>query len=109
MICGMSPQEAPAVIALLEKEHYTILECSDHQAGLYGLTLVPEIVIVHLEPEELVPSLLATRLRNLLSSLGESTRIFASFNPEACEQRIRRLGLPFDGVIPLRVLLSQAA
>ena len=109
MIYGENPKERQRLAAVLEKHHYIILECPDHQSGLCGLTLAPDLVIMHLEPDELIPSSRVDRLRELLHALGESQRIFASWKPDGCWQRICALGLPCDGIIPLSDIRAQAA
>jgi hypothetical protein len=99
MICSKNLEERQRLAAILKKLLYTILECPDHLSGLYGLTLAPDLVIMHLELNELVPSPQMDCLRELLRALGESQRIFASQEPNGCWQRICALKLPCDGII----------
>ncbi|MFH1367020.1 MAG: hypothetical protein ABIH38_03455 [Patescibacteria group bacterium] len=109
MVCEKNPEARKRLAQLLEKHHYLILECPDHQTGLCGLTLAPDLIIMHLEPEDLIPCSLVDRLRELLCVLGESRRIFASFQPESCWQKIRALALPCDGMICLSDIIAEAA
>lgn len=109
MICEKDPAERQRIAAVLKRHRYKILECPDHESGLAGLSLAPDLVIIHLEPDETYPCSMVDRLRELLKSLGESQRIFASWKPADCWRQIQTLDLPCDDILPLAAIRTQAA
>jgi len=102
MICEKDQEERERLARILIKHRYLVVECDSRQDGLGAMNFqAPDVVILHLEPDENIPVETTNRLKEILGALKESLLFFTSRKPGLTREKTHALGFRPDGIIPL--------